>query len=1064
MREFASYQGLRQHMRRAHPVEYNAELEQADKRKNTAWSRQEEYDMAMAEIAYQGLFVNQHLTTIFAHRTLDSIKGHRRSKAYKDLIERIRSDQEEAAPDSTPPGTPLARGEEQVTGESDTYQYLPDGTITPPRELRAAGTVDGAGSSLPASPLVPGNDDISRSTGQANGDAPAIAECAAPVEPVPPRAPTPAPMALLRQDAPPFVPTPVDPVLDYVIELSRLEGLQPGFKDCLLAAARAPTDPRGLVNSLHDLVVSACRVKNAARVCPRVAPATVGRTHRRAFLYKKAQNLYRTNRAQLASSVIGGTLEEEERDRPPMEAVEETYRRVFGSPSVPDPGPVTDPKPRTIHIYSPITVETIVRSLARRMSEAAGTDGISASELRKVPVPSLASLFNVMLLLGVVPDALKKCRTTLIPKSGADLKTCDGWRPITVTSVILRLFNKLLADRFQQLDFHPSQRGFTTIDGTLANTATLQSAIKSCRARLQPHTVVTLDLRRAFDSVSWSSVKRAMQRFSVEERIIGLVMDAYEGTTTTITCGGATTGLLSVTRGVKQGDPLSPLLFNLVMDELLCDLHKLPPGLSFEGVDLTTLAYADDLVLFAGTPADAQSLVRRCQRFLEKRQMELNPDKCTALVVRLLPNAKKLYVATRSRLFVAGGFIRPITVGEQFKYLGFRYSFTGSEAPLSSGLVAELARVSRAPLKPWQKLVIIRDYLLPRYLYILQAMNITLKTLQGCDRSVRLAIKKTLHLPKSTPNSFLYAAQRHGGLGVTCFATKIPSVLVGRFRSLERVADGWLAGALSTEYVVHRVGVLEDMVDHLGAGAGAEAAFWAARLEASVSGNGVAAVGRCVAASSWISDPPPFWTGRDYVSAVLLRSNMLPVKGGVHNAPEHRRCRAGCNRTESLSHVLQRCPATHFERIKRHDRVVGHLADAARRAGWTVEVEPRLRDSEGRLRKPDLVFINNTDIITSDVGIHWEGPEPLEMAATDKIRHYSDGSLQRTLQGRYPGRSYSIVPFILGARGGYCASNVELSLRLGLPAITQRRIMHDLLKGGWTIHRAFSRVTWEPRV
>ncbi|KAK9719184.1 hypothetical protein QE152_g22785 [Popillia japonica] len=107
---------------------------------------------------------------------------------------------------------------------------------------------------------------------------------------------------------------------------------------------------------------------------------------------------------------------------------------------------------------------------------------------------------------------------------------------------------------------------------------------------------------------------------------------------------------------------------------------------------------------------------------------------------------------------------------------------------------------------------------------------------------------------------------------------------------------------------------------------------------------------------NWVRNPPNFWSGTDFINAVKLRGNLLPTKGIPSNPPHERRCRAGCNKTESLSHVLQGCPLTHWHRIRRHDRVAGRLRQIAERKGWIVEEETRLRLADGSLRKPDLTM------------------------------------------------------------------------------------------------------------
>jgi retron-type reverse transcriptase len=98
-----------------------------------------------------------------------------------------------------------------------------------------------------------------------------------------------------------------------------------------------------------------------------------------------------------------------------------------------------------------------------------------------------------------------------------------------------------------------------------------------------------LDVAKAFDTVPHEAILRAMSSQGYDGHSIALISDMYTNVHTRIRDTGSNIPLM---RGVKQGDLLSPLLFNMVMDRLIRDLQR--KGFKLGGHEIGALAFADD--------------------------------------------------------------------------------------------------------------------------------------------------------------------------------------------------------------------------------------------------------------------------------------------------------------------------------------------------------------------------------------------------------------------------------------------------------------------------------------
>ena len=176
-------------------------------------------------------------------------------------------------------------------------------------------------------------------------------------------------------------------------------------------------------------------------------------------------------------------------------------------------------------------------------------------------------------------------------------------------------------------------------------------------------------------------------------------------------------------------------------------------------------------------------------------------------------------------------------------------------------------------------------------------------------------------------------------------------------------------------------------------------------LNTSVDGGGLRSSAKTPGQHYWVSDGSRFLSGRDFINSCRIRIDALPTRSRTSRGRfRDRRCRAGCDQPETLSHVLQVCHRTQAARIRRHDAVTKYVAQRLRDHGGNVFHEPRITTREG-LRKPDLLAVKDHLAIVVDAQII-NDQFCLRTAHDNKTRKYQ----QNPAVTAYICRNYDLRP------------------------------------------------------
>lgn len=741
--------------------------------------------------------------------------------------------------------------------------------------------------------------------------------------------------------------------------------------------------------------------------------------------------------------------------------VTRTYRGVWEKPDVfQSLGqfgvlPLVDNSPLCVPV-SPAEVLSVIRKV--KPQGAAGPDGVKRPALLRFDREGkmLACIFNGILVTGVLPACLKVSRTTLIPKSTDPMKLADisNWRPLTISSIICRAFSGILAKRLAEVcKFHPRQRGFIASPGCAENLAVLNGLIRTSKRKLLPLAVVFIDFAKAFDSVSHKHLGEVLMRMGVDEHLRDLIRDSYRNCHTTIRAGGAATPPIQIGVGVKQGDPLSPLLFNLALDPLLRLLDVEGCGFVVGGHKVTSFAFADDLVLVSDSWLGMARNLRILEKFSEMTGLEVNPAKCHGFMISV--SGRRYEVNACDEWLLGGTPIRLIGSDSKVRYLGVDINpLKGILGPsIREELSGYIKRISAAPLKPTQRVLILGTYAIPRILYSADLGMSGISLLEGCDRDIRSAVKRWLHLDPCTADSLLYSACRDGGLGLVRLAAKIPIMQARRLVSLFHSED------LETRLLIRELvaekeirGVWKRACKMVGAPGNPDAIppkealpmissrawrqyehrKWCAHK---MQGVGTGSFVNDRISNHWLHDPCRF-RFRESETLLALRLRTGTVRTRAFSCLGRSWLPAACAlcgyERETIRHLIGNCPELKLNRMRSHNAVCTFLKDIAESLGWAVQQEPHLVDPQGKTGVPDLVMKKGSNALIVDVTICYEvADDTLLKAAASKVRKYT--SFKATLMARYPNiRAVEVYGFPMGARGKWYCGNMNLLAGLGV--------------------------------
>ena len=224
-------------------------------------------------------------------------------------------------------------------------------------------------------------------------------------------------------------------------------------------------------------------------------------------------------------------------------------------------------------------LEDILKNLP--INKASGPSGISYEMLKKLKMKGknfLITLFDACFIIGIVPYSWKNNNIYPIPKKEDWMADLSNTRPIVLMETTRKCFTKILTNRLSLICKEKQVlRGlnFTGLPGesTQEPIQLLNSICEEAREQNKELWILFQDTAKAFDTVNLQMLHKALIRIKIPEKTTNLLLTLFQERKFQVITNDGLTDPIIAGDGIDQGETISPLLWRIFYDPLLCKIQ-----------------------------------------------------------------------------------------------------------------------------------------------------------------------------------------------------------------------------------------------------------------------------------------------------------------------------------------------------------------------------------------------------------------------------------------------------------------------------------------------------------